>query len=45
MLSKTQLPDNRIYETYDSASERNQRYNQLKAQGRKPELGQYESIN
>lgn len=36
-LSKTQLPDKRTYETFNSPSERNIRYNQLKAQGKKPE--------
>lgn len=45
MLNRTTLPDKRIYETYSSASERNVRYNQLKAQWRRPELGQYESIS
>ena len=44
-LTKTQLPDKRNYETYDSESEKNIRFNQLKAQGKKPEQGRYESVN
>ena len=44
-LSKTTLPDKREYETFDSPSERNIRYNELKNRGKKPEMGQYESVN
>lgn len=44
-LSKTTLPDKREYETFDSPAERNIRYNELKNRGKKPEMGQYESVN
>ena len=45
MLSKTELPDGRKYETYNNEYERNSRFNQLKNQGKKPEAGKYESMN
>lgn len=44
-LTKTQLPDKRTYETYDTESERNIRFNELKNRGHKPEQGRYQSIN
>ena len=44
-LTKTQLPDKRIYETYDKESERNIRVNELKNVWRKPEVGFYDSIS
>lgn len=44
-LSETILPDKRNYETYDSPSERNIRFNELKNRWKKPEMGQYESVN
>jgi hypothetical protein len=31
-LTKTQLPDKRNYETYDSEAEKNRRFNELKNQ-------------
>lgn len=45
MHNITTLPDQRIYETFDSVYERNKRFNELKNGGRKPELGQYESVS
>lgn len=44
-LTKTQLPDKRYYETYDTESERNIRFNELKNRGHKPEQGRYLSVN
>ena len=40
-LTETQLPDKRYYETYSEEYERNRRYNELKNQWRKPEMGGY----
>lgn len=45
MLTKTQLPDKRNYESYDSEVERNIRLNQLRAQRKNPESWQYKSQN
>lgn len=45
MLTQTQLPDKRMYETFKDKAERNQRYNQLKAQEKKPEQGEYDSVS
>ena len=44
-LNETILPDKRKYETFDSPSERNIRFNELKNRGKKPEAGQYESVS
>ena len=44
-LTKTQLPDKRNYETYDSEAEKNRRFNELKNQWRKPEQGFYDSVS
>lgn len=44
-LTKTQLPDERVYETFDSETERNVRYNELKRIKWKVDTGKYQSVN
>lgn len=44
-LTSTELPWNQYYESYDDEYERNVRYNVLKAQWRKPIIGQYKSAS
>lgn len=45
LLTTTQLPDKRNYESYSDELERNKRFQELKNMWKKPEMWGYKSAN